>query len=73
VGIHFLLEDEMIEYLLDRLSEIKHVEVIRIGTRTPVVLPFRITDGLVNILRQYKNLWINTQFNHPKEITDEAA
>jgi len=71
-GDPFLLEDEMIDYLLKRLSQIEHVEVIRIGTRTPVVLPFRITDSLVKILRQYKNLWINTHFNHPKEITEES-
>lgn len=71
-GDPFLLGDEMIEYLLDRLSQIDHVEVIRIGTRTPVVLPFRITDELVEILKQYNNLWINTHFNHPKEITDES-
>ncbi len=53
-GDPFLLEDDMIDYLLDRLNRIDHVEVIRIGTRTPVVLPFRITQGLVDILSQYK-------------------
>lgn len=71
-GDPFLLEDDMIEYLLDNLSKIEHVEVIRIGTRTPVVLPFRITDNLVNVLKKHKNLWINTHFNHPKEISPEA-
>lgn len=71
-GDPFLLSDELIDYLLQRLSTIPHVEVVRIGTRTPVVLPFRITDDLVKILAKYKNLWINTHFNHPKEITEEA-
>ncbi|WP_246542914.1 lysine 2,3-aminomutase [Fusibacter paucivorans] len=72
-GDPFLLENETIAYLLERLSRIKHVEVIRIGTRTPVVLPFRITDQLVNVLKKHKNLWINTHFNHPQEITPEAV
>ncbi len=71
-GDPFLLEDDMIEYLLENLSAIEHVEVIRIGTRTPVVLPFRITDNLVRILKKHKNLWINTHFNHPKEISPES-
>lgn len=72
-GDPFLLEDEMIEYLLKRLSTIEHVEIIRIGTRTPVVLPFRITDKLIDILKKHKNLWINTHFNHPKEITPDSV
>lgn len=71
-GDPFLLEDDMIEYILNRLEQIDHVEVIRIGTRTPVVLPFRITGDLVDILSKHKNLWLNTHFNHPKEITDES-
>lgn len=71
-GDPFMLDDELIDYLLQRLSQIKHIEVIRIGTRMPVVLPFRITDELVKVLRKYKNLWINTHFNHPKEITEES-
>jgi lysine 2,3-aminomutase len=71
-GDPFLLENETIDYLLSRLDAIEHVDVIRIGTRTPVVLPFRITDQLVAILKKYKQLWLNTHFNHPKEITPEA-
>ncbi|MDF1617191.1 lysine 2,3-aminomutase [Petrocella sp. FN5] len=71
-GDPFLLPDELIESLLERLSSIKHVEVIRIGTRTPVVLPYRITETLVNILKKHKNLWINTHYNHPKELTKDS-
>ena len=61
-----------VEILLCELSKIEHVEVVRIGTRTPVVLPFRITKELVDGLSKYDNLWINTHFNHPKELTSEA-
>lgn len=71
-GDPFLLEDDMIDYLLNRLSQIPHVEVIRIGTRTPVVLPSRITPQLVKTLKPYKNLWINTHYNHPKELSPES-
>ncbi len=71
-GDPFLLSNETIDFLLSEISKIEHIEVIRIGTRTPVVLPFRITDELIEILKKYDNLWINTHFNHPKEITKEA-
>lgn len=62
-----------LEWLLRRLRAIPHVEIIRIGTRMPVKLPFRLTDELCDLLQQYHPLWINTHFNHPKELTDEAA
>lgn len=68
-GDPFLLPDEYLDWMLEKLSKIPHVEVIRIGTRTPVVLPFRITNDLINILKKYDNIWINTHFNHPREIT----
>lgn len=71
-GDPFLLSDDYIDYILGEISGIDHVEVIRIGTRTPVVLPYRITDNLVGILKKYKNLWINTHFNHPREITESS-
>ena len=71
-GDPFLLSDEMIDWLLGELNKIDHVEIIRIGTRTPVVLPFRITDGLVEILKKHGTVWINTHFNHPKEITPSS-
>ena len=68
-GDPFLLSDEKLDWILSELRSIEHVEIIRIGTRTPVVLPYRITDNLVSILKKYHPLWINTHFNHPRELT----
>ena len=68
-GDPFMLPDSKIDWLLSKITEIPHVEIVRIGTRMPVVLPYRITDNLVSILKKYQPLWINTHFNHPKEIT----
>lgn len=72
-GDALLLGDEVLEYILKELRKIPHVEIIRIGTRTPVVLPQRITPSLVNMLRKYHPIWVNTHFNHPKEITPESS
>lgn len=71
-GDPFLLSDERLDYILTELDKIDHVEVVRIGTRMPVVLPYRITDNLVNMLKKHQPLWINTHFNHPKEITKSS-
>lgn len=71
-GDPFLLSDSYIDWILTELRAIPHVQVIRIGTRTPVVLPYRITDDLVNVLKKHHPLWINTHFNHPREITKSA-
>jgi lysine 2,3-aminomutase len=71
-GDPFMLSDEYIDWILAEVTAIEHVEVVRIGTRTPVVLPNRITDELVAVLEKYENLWINTHFNHPREITGSA-
>lgn len=71
-GDALLVSDERLEYILKRLRDIEHVEVIRIGTRTPVVLPQRITDDLVKMIQKYHPIWINTHFNHSKEITPET-
>lgn len=68
-GDPFLLSDDKLDWILSELRDIEHVEIIRIGTRTPVVLPYRITDDLVEILKKYHPLWINTHFNHPRELT----
>ncbi len=68
-GDPFLLSDDYIDWILTELHKIKHVEVIRIGTRTPVVLPQRITPELVTMLKKHHPLWINTHFNHPRELT----
>lgn len=71
-GDPFLLSDDYLDWILTEVESIPHVEVIRIGTRVPVVLPYRITDNLVNMLKKHHPLWINTQFNHPKEITSSS-
>jgi lysine 2,3-aminomutase len=71
-GDPFLLSDDYLDWILTELRSIDHVEVIRIGTRTPVVLPYRITDSLVAMLKKHHPLWINTHFNHPKELTNSA-
>ena len=68
-GDPFLLSDEQLDWILTELRAIDHVEIIRIGTRTPVVLPYRITDSLVEVLKKHHPLWINTHFNHPRELT----
>jgi lysine 2,3-aminomutase len=74
-GDPFVLSDNKIEYIIRKLREISHLEMIRFGTRAPIVLPQRITDGLKKILSVYHKvpIWINTQCNHPKEITDKTA
>jgi len=74
-GDPFILSDDKIEYLIRKLRELDHLEMIRFGTRTPIVLPQRITPALKKILSPYHQipLWINTQCNHPKEITAETA
>ena len=71
-GDALLVSDEKLEYIIKRLREIPHVEIIRIGTRVPVVMPQRITEDLVNMLKKYHPIWINTHFNHPNEITEES-
>jgi len=71
-GDALLVSDEKLEYIISRLRAIPHVEIIRIGTRTPVVLPQRITPELVKMLKKYHPIWLNTHFNHPSEITPES-
>ncbi len=71
-GDPFLLSDENIDWLLTQIKLIPHVEVIRIGSRIPVVLPYRVTDDLVAVLKKHHPLWINTHFNHPREITESS-
>ena len=68
-GDPFLLSTKYLDWILTELRSIEHVEVIRIGTRIPVVLPYRITDDLVEMLKKHHPLWINTHFNHPRELT----
>ena len=72
-GDALLLSDEMLEYVISSLRQIEHVEIIRIGTRTPVVMPQRITQDLCDMLKKYHPVWVNVHFNHPNEITTESA
>ncbi len=72
-GDALMVSDERLEYIISRLRQIPHVEIVRIGSRTPVVCPQRITDNLVNMLKKYHPVWLNTHFNHPQEVTKEAA
>ncbi|MBN2665061.1 MAG: KamA family radical SAM protein [Bacteroidales bacterium] len=72
-GDPLTLNDETLDYILSNIRKIEHVEIIRIGTRTPVVLPQRITDGLINVLRKYHPLFLSLHFSHPSEITEECA
>ena len=71
-GDPLTMPDSRLEAILSSVRAIGHVEIIRIGTRVPVVLPQRITPELVNMLKKYHPLWLNTQFNHPRELTPEA-
>ncbi|MBR5002668.1 MAG: lysine 2,3-aminomutase [Bacteroidaceae bacterium] len=72
-GDALMVSDERLEYIISRLRQIPHVEIVRIGSRTPVVCPQRITDNLVNMLKKYHPVWLNTHFNHPQEVTKEAT
>ncbi|MEG1559299.1 MAG: lysine 2,3-aminomutase [Clostridia bacterium] len=72
-GDALMLSDDRIEYIIKKLREIEHVEIIRIGSRTPVVMPQRITPELCAMLKKYHPIWLNTHFNHPNEITKESA
>jgi lysine 2,3-aminomutase len=71
-GDPFLLSNDYLDWILTELDSIEHVEVVRIGTRTPVVLPYRITTELVEMLQRHHPIWINTHFNHPRELTASA-
>lgn len=72
-GDPLTMPDLHVEYLLSRLRSIPHVEIIRIGTKVPVVLPQRITRPLVNMLKKYHPLYISIHFTHADEITPEVA
>ncbi len=72
-GDSLCVSDERLEYIISRVRAIPHVEIIRLGSRTPVVCPQRITDDLVNMLKKYHPIWLNTHFNHPQEVTKEAT
>ncbi|MCL2098392.1 MAG: lysine 2,3-aminomutase [Bacteroidales bacterium] len=71
-GDALLVSDAKLESIIQRLRAIPHVEIIRIGTRVPVVCPQRITPELVNMLKKHQPIWVNTHFNHANEITQES-
>lgn len=72
-GDPLVMSDERIEHIISRIRAIKHVDIIRIGTRVPVVMPMRITQNLLDIFKRNQPIWINTHFNHPNEITEDSA
>jgi lysine 2,3-aminomutase len=66
------LSSQRIDSILAAVARCENIEAMRIGTRAPVVCPSRIDDELLQVLSKYKNLWINVQFNHPREITIQS-
>ncbi|HPE35238.1 MAG TPA: KamA family radical SAM protein [Bacteroidales bacterium] len=72
-GDPLTMPDSHIKYLLMRLRAIRHVEIIRIGTKVPVVLPMRITKAFASMLRKFHPLYISIHFTHPDELTPETA
>ncbi|MCR5588708.1 MAG: lysine 2,3-aminomutase [Bacteroidales bacterium] len=71
-GDCLMVSDQKLEYIIGRLRKIPHVEIVRLGSRTPVVCPQRITPELCEMLKKYHPIWLNTHFNHPNEFTPEA-
>jgi lysine 2,3-aminomutase len=71
-GDPLMVSDRKLERIIASLRAIPHVQIIRIGTRFPCVLPSRITDSLCNMLKKYHPIFINTHFNHPREVTPQA-
>ncbi len=72
-GDALLISDKKLENILKKLKEIPHVEIIRIGSRTPVTNPYRITSELCEMLKKYQPIWFNTHFNHANEITEDST
>jgi len=71
-GDPLLLEDDRLEEILEQVRRIPHVEMVRIGSRVPVTLPERITPQLCRLLARYQPLYLNTHFNHPRELADAS-
>ncbi len=72
-GDPLTLPDESLDWLLSRLRRIPHVELLRIGTKAPVVLPQRVTPALVRMLKRHHPLWMSIHFSHPEELTPETT
>jgi lysine 2,3-aminomutase len=71
-GDGLLVSDAVLEDIIKKLKAIDHVEIVRIGSRAPCTLPQRITPELCKMLAKYHPIWLNTHFNHPREITPES-
>jgi len=71
-GDPLVFADDRLAWLLGELRRISHVEIIRLGTRLPVTLPYRVTDSLCRLLAEHHPVWLNTHFNHPAELTADA-
>ena len=71
-GDPFMLTPLKLDMILERISKIENIDIIRIGSRIPVVMPSKITDELIKILKKYPKIWLLTHFNHPKEVTKES-
>lgn len=72
-GDPLVFSDANLDWLLSELRSIPHIEVVRLGSRLPVVNPMRITDELCTVLKRHHPVWLNTHFNHPRELTPEAV
>ncbi len=71
-GDPLTVSNNRLDDILSELREIPHVEIIRIGSRVPVTLPQRIDDDLLDVLKRHQPIWLNTHFNHPKELTEDS-
>lgn len=72
-GDPLTLGDERLDEILEKLSKIEHLDIVRLGTRTPVVLPMRFTPELMAMLKKYPFVWLNTHFNHAQELSETSA
>ncbi|MFB6263211.1 MAG: KamA family radical SAM protein, partial [Bradymonadaceae bacterium] len=72
-GDPLTLSDERLGEILGELDRVDHLDVVRLGTRNPVTLPHRVTDDLCEVLSQFRPLYLNTHFNHPRELTERAV
>ncbi|MCP5107894.1 MAG: lysine 2,3-aminomutase [bacterium] len=71
-GDPLMMSDDYLDWILTELWKIPHVEIVRIGTRMPITLPYRITGKLTTMLRKHHPLWVNVHFNHPREMTPDS-
>lgn len=71
-GDPLMLGNARLEEVLRALRTVPHLEIVRVGTRMPVVLPSRVSDSFCDMLRRFRPVWVATQFNHPVELTPEA-